>query len=289
MSRLETLPPSPRLLRRAKSAKRTSTKTESTDVAAQTSGTKSGMSRWSTNPSVSSAVTLNDQTLRATKTIKDLAHPVVDFSGKKGMTAFGKGSYAYKGSALGGVSIYALGPSSQPIDNAKGFAFNKGGKLPGLYRGTSDDGATGCSGGRTRATCWSLRYMWRTAGDGELYAYLPSDAESTNKANPNKTCDLGYGWSLGRGTWKWTPGTWQTIAQKITLNDVDKAHGPVETYLDSKNVHTINNVIIRTHKNAMPRSAMIQSFFGGSDGSWASPKDQQVYFANFSLAVLETE
>ncbi|KAG9076403.1 hypothetical protein FRC06_009523 [Ceratobasidium sp. 370] len=150
--------------------------------------------------------------------------------------------------------------------------------------------------GRTRASCWSLRYMWRAEGEGELYAYLPSDAESTNKANvcyeggkPNKTCDLGYGWSLGRGSWKWTPGTWQTIAQKITLNDAGKANGSVETYIDGKKIHTVDNVIIRTHKNAMPRGAMIQSFFGGSDGGWALPKDQQVYFADFSLAVLETE
>ncbi|KAG9074293.1 hypothetical protein FRC06_010787 [Ceratobasidium sp. 370] len=120
--------------------------------------------------------------------------------------------------------------------------------------------------------------MWRAEGEGELYAYLPSDAESTNKAN-----------SLGRGSWKWTPGTWQTIAQKITLNDVGKANGSVETYIDGKKIHTVEKVIIRTHKNAMPRGAMIQSFFGGSDGGWASPKDQQVYFADFSLAVLETE
>ncbi|KAG9073741.1 hypothetical protein FRC06_011177 [Ceratobasidium sp. 370] len=161
----------------------------------------------------------------------------------------------------------------------------------GIHRNLSSK-----DGGRTCATCGSLRYMWCAEGEGELYAYLPSDAESTNKANvcheggkPNKTCDLGYGWSLGRGSWKWTPGTWQTIAQKITLNDVGKANGSVETYIDGKKIHTVDKVIIRTHKNAMPRGAMIQSFFGGSDGGWASPRDQQVYFADFSLAVLETE
>ncbi|KAG9085954.1 hypothetical protein FRC06_003346 [Ceratobasidium sp. 370] len=292
----------PTTTQKTKSAKFTSTKsgateTETTDSSAPTSGTggisisdkllavfpagvKSGLSRWSTNPAVSGALTLNDQTLRATKTIKELSHPVVDFAGKKAMK----------------VDDAKVLTFSYSVQFAKGFAFNKGGKLPGLYGGTSNDEATGCSGGRTRATCWSLRYMWRAEGEGELYAYLPSDAESTNKANvchegskPNKTCDLGYGWSLGRGSWKWTPGTWQTIAQRITLNDVGKANGSGETYIDGKKIHTVDNVIIRNHKNAIPRGAMIQSFFGGSDGGWASPKDQQVYFADFSLAVLETE
>ncbi|KAG9121294.1 hypothetical protein FRC07_002789 [Ceratobasidium sp. 392] len=271
-------------------------------------GTEAGMSRWSTNPAVPGALTLNDATLRAEKKNTKLAHPTVAMLGKQAMkVSFGKGSYAYRGPP-GGVSLYALGPANQPIDNAKvltfsysvlfekGFQFVKGGKLPGLYGGTNDEEATGCSGGRGRATCWSLRYMWRTAGAGELYAYLPTDANTVNKAaacheggKKNTSCDLDYGWSLGRGTWKWNPGSWQTIAQKITLNDIGKANGSVETYLDGRKVHTVDGIMIRTRKNAMPRGAMIQSFFGGHDPSWAPSQDQNAYFADFSLAVLETE
>lgn len=44
-----------------------------------------------------------------------------------------------------------------------GFQFNKGGKLPGVYGGVSEEEAVGCSGGRQegRDGCFSSRLMWR--------------------------------------------------------------------------------------------------------------------------------
>ncbi|KAG8784444.1 hypothetical protein FRC12_018710 [Ceratobasidium sp. 428] len=302
----------------------TSTKTETDDAepAVPTSGTggisisdkllavfpgglANGKPHWSTNPAVTGAFALSDANLNVDKSIK-LAHPVVPMEGKRAMkVTYGAGGYAYKGSSPGGISLYALGPAGQSANKAKeltfsysvyfekGFSFVKGGKLPGLC--TSDDNAASCSGGDARDDCWSLRYMWRTAGAGELYAYLPPSAKSTNKANLcSKSaggigCDLDYGWSIGRGSWQWKTGVWQTIAQKITLNDIGKANGVVETYLDGKKVHTVNNMVIRSQKNSMPRGAMIQSFFGGSDSSWAPKSQQTAYFADFSLAVLDTE
>ena len=44
-----------------------------------------------------------------------------------------------------------------------GFEFNRGGKLPGVYGGTSEEEAVGCSGGRQngRDNCFSSRLMWR--------------------------------------------------------------------------------------------------------------------------------
>lgn len=58
---------------------------------------------------------------------------------------------------------------------SEGFDFVKGGKLPGLFGGAIPDGTNG----------FSVRYMWRTNGDGEAYAHLP-------------TSDL-YGTENGRG------------------------------------------------------------------------------------------
>ena len=238
------------------------------------------------------------------------------------LVSYSNGSYAYLTEALGGVSFYALGPASQPINNAKiltfsysllfsdGFKFNKGGKLPGLYGGTSADDAAGCSGGRTRDVCWSTRMMWRQEGKGELYAYLPPSAKSSNKAavcEGNRTCDEDYGWSLGRGSWMFTPGKWQTIAQKVTLNDVGKPNGSVVLYVDGKEVYAANNMMLRVSEQSVPQGVMVQSFFGGTFSTrvlgllslthyslpghtidWASPQDQMLYFADFSLAVLET-
>ncbi|CAE6378173.1 unnamed protein product [Rhizoctonia solani] len=267
-------------------------------------GTSKTGSKWSTNPAFSNAISLSDESLRATKAIARLTHPVVEKEGKKAMEiTFKAGSYAYRSKALGGVSFYALGPASQPMTNAKvmtfsfalmfedGFKFNKGGKLPGLYGGTSDSVATGCSGGRRSDDCWSCRFMWRKDGTAELYTYLPPSAESTNKkavcSSNGSSCDGDYGWSLGRGEWKWETGKWQTIAQKVTLNDVGKNNGEVIVYYNGAVVYSAKNVVIRTKENADPRGAMVQSFFGGHDQTWASPKDQKLWISDLSMAVLE--
>ncbi|QRV93402.1 polysaccharide lyase family 14 protein [Ceratobasidium sp. AG-Ba] len=304
---------------KTKSTSQTATETDTTEAAAPTSGTggisindkllaifpagtASGKSKWSTNPAVNGAMVLSDSAIRATKVAK-LPHPVVDFQGKKAQqVTFEKGSYAYRGSAQGGISMYALGPANQPITNAKkftfsysvffedGFKFNQGGKLPGIFGGTGPND-TGCSGGRGRTDCFSLRFMWRKNGEGELYAYLPTDAKPTNKAavcsKTNTSCDAEYGWSLGRGTWDWTPGQWHTIAQVITLNDLGKNNGSVDVYHNGKKVYSANNIIIRTTGAAKPQGAMIQSFFGGHTTEWASPQTQKMYLADYSLAVLE--
>ncbi|KAF8600088.1 hypothetical protein BDV93DRAFT_448289 [Ceratobasidium sp. AG-I] len=269
-------------------------------------GVKAGNSKWSTNPAFGNAIALSDDALRVTKVNAKLRHPVVEMQGKKAQKiSFAAGAFAYRSQALGGVSFYASGPASQPITNAKvitfsysvlfeaGFKFNKGGKLPGLYGGTSLSAAAGCSGGNARDDCFSTRMMWRTNGAGELYGYLPPSAKSTNKAavcsKTNTSCDEGYGWSLGRGSWTWKTGTWQTMAQKVTLNDIGKSNGEVVIYIDGKEVYTAKNIQLRVNKNSVPQGIMVQSFFGGHDATWASPKDQSAYFADYSLAVLETE
>ncbi|CAE6455808.1 unnamed protein product [Rhizoctonia solani] len=261
-------------------------------------------SSWSTNPAFSNSIALTDDSLRATKMMARLSHPVVEKEGKKAMQiSFAKGSVAYRGQALGGVSFYALGPASQPITHAKvltfsfavffeeGFQFNKGGKLPGLYGGVSDSEATGCSGGRRSNKCWSTRFMWRKDGQGEVYTYLPPSGESTNKkavcSPSNAHCNGEYGWSLGRGDWSWKTGQWQTIAQKVTLNTPGNADGSIVTYYNGGVVSEAKDIIVRASADSVPRGAMVQTFFGGHDATWASPQDQKLWFADFSMAVLE--
>jgi len=269
-------------------------------------GVKSGNSKWSTNPAFGNAIALSDDALRVTKVNAKLRHPVVEMQGKKAQKiSFAAGAFAYRSKALGGVSFYASGPASQPITNAKvltfsysvlfdkGFAFNKGGKLPGLYGGTSLSAAAGCSGGNARDDCFSARMMWRKEGAGELYLYLPPSAKGKNKpavcSPSNTSCDHGYGWSLGTGKWTWKTGAWQTIAQKVTMNDIGKSNGEIVVYIDGKVVYTASGIQIRTQKNSVPQGIMVQSFFGGHDATWASPKDQSAYFSDYSLAVLETD
>ena len=77
-------------------------------------------------------------------------------------------------STSGGFSLYAKGPIdlSQGTEITfsysayfeNGFDFNKGGKMPGLYGGTTDQVAITCSGGRHDPACWvriqMMSYLW---------------------------------------------------------------------------------------------------------------------------------
>lgn len=113
---------------------------------------------------------------------------------------FPKGSInpGNKDAPTGGLSFYSNGPErgrsvtkgqgkwEGDLNGAKevsfaysvwfehGFEFNKGGKMPGVYGGTSEESATGCSGGRQegRDDCFSSRLMWRESLDP--YFFPPS-------------------------------------------------------------------------------------------------------------------
>ncbi|KAG8708505.1 hypothetical protein FRC09_001213, partial [Ceratobasidium sp. 395] len=174
---------------------------------------------------------------------------------------FSKGSYAFMGTP-GGISFYAYvmflqlffwatglmfflsyGPSDltrateltfgYSIMFEEGFDFVRGGKLPGLYGGDSDDNAFGCSGGRYDLGCFSTRFMWREDGAGELYTYLPklpaNEALCSKASIPGRTiCGEDYGTSFGRGSFYFKAGQWNTVAQRIKLNTPGVANGELE-------------------------------------------------------------
>ncbi|KAI0081409.1 hypothetical protein K474DRAFT_1703850 [Panus rudis PR-1116 ss-1] len=258
---------------------------------------------WSTSSSVQGARPLSDATLRPTKVMSVLSHNYVDHAGKKAMQAhYPAGSFNLKNEPHGGVSFYALGPSDIDFTTAKevtlgysvffedGFEWVKGGKLPGLYGGDNAETAVSCSGGRRDDTCWSSRLMWRTAGAGELYTYLPPD-EAANKAvcdvPPMSTCNDVYGASVGRGAFDWKDGQWNTVSQRLRLNDAGKANGEIELFVEGKSVIKATGLVLRRTDAGRIFGIQMQSFFGGSDRSWATPKDQNIYFADFSVAITE--
>ena len=108
-------------------------------------------------------------------------------------------SYAREGHPTGGIEFHGQLPGSAHeglflsywLRFDPQFPWVRGGKLPGLCGGTCPSGGadvTGIGG-------WSMRYMWRTGGAGEQYAYvLPARAYGTE-------LDLSS-WSFrtGRGT-----------------------------------------------------------------------------------------
>lgn len=146
-----------------------------------------------------------------------------------------------------------------------GFDFVKGGKLPGLFGGEVTSGQNIPDG----TNGFSTRYMWRAEGAGEVYAYLPSSEQ--------------HGTSLGRGCWSFPPGTWTTIHQRVQLNTPDEQDGRITVWQDDRLVLDRGGLEFRTTDELRIDGLFFSTFFGGDDSTWASPVDQTVEFAEFTL------
>lgn len=145
-----------------------------------------------------------------------------------------------------------------------GFAFRKGGKLPGLYEGAAPSGGEEVTGDDG----WSVRLMWRKDGEGELYEYI------ANKKGK-------YGASIGRGLYSFPRGRWVTIDLEVKANDPGQANGIARLWIDGRPVIEQNDIVYNASAAIRDGGLMFSTFFGGSDKSWASPKDQHIDFADF--------
>jgi hypothetical protein len=160
-----------------------------------------------------------------------------------------------------------------------GFQFNKGGKLMGLYGGHSE-----CSGGNNAETCWSTRFMWRTGGAGEMYAYIAKDKQVPNLCSQkNVICNQQCGYSFGRGSFTWKIGQWNTVTQNVQLNTPGNTDGSLEIQYNGKTVFQMNNLLFRD-ANFTTAGIDFETFFGGSTSDWASPSNQYAYFKGFQLS-----
>ena len=147
------------------------------------------------------------------------------------------------------------------------FDFVKGGKLPGLFGGT-DHFSGGAIPDGTNG--FSVRYMWRTNGDGEAYAYLP-------------TSDL-YGTEIGRGRWRFQPGEWHCLEQRVVLNNPDRDDGRLVVWVDGHLIVDERTLRYRTADALQIRGIFFSTFFGGGDPTWATPRDVHADFAGFVLS-----
>jgi hypothetical protein len=147
------------------------------------------------------------------------------------------------------------------------FNFVKGGKLPGLFGGTNafsggaiPDGTNG----------FSTRYMWRTNGDGEAYAYLATSDS--------------YGTEIGRGNWRFQPGDWHCLEQRVVLNTPGLDDGRLVVWVDGKMLVDERALRYRTTESLQIRGIFFSTFFGGGDPTWATPSDTHADFAAFALS-----
>ncbi|GAA5895928.1 hypothetical protein JCM8208_005127 [Rhodotorula glutinis] len=169
------------------------------------------------------------------------------------------------------------------------FDFVKGGKLPGLS-GTSSSsghGRTLCVGGRHLDSCVSARLMWRPQGLGEVYAYVPTDAGfcEEGERRGDVACDVSWGTSLSRGSFRFERARWHTITQLVSLNDPPLANGLLHLYLDDHLVLSHSDILWRTSPNVTFDAVLFSTFFGGGDDSYNSPSSPSAtsYFRRFEV------
>lgn len=173
----------------------------------------------------------------------------------------------------------------------QGFEWALGGKLPGLYGGTTDALAVSCSGGRQedRDDCFSIRMMWRTDGAGEAYNYLPTSVTqpaSYANAAPKTVLNAAYGDSVGRGSFYFAGGAWTTVSQRIKLNDIGAQNGELQIFVNGVSKINLSGLTLRTKSATVFRGIQAQTFFGGHTTEYASPQDQSAWFKDWSVAII---
>ncbi|BEJ14905.1 hypothetical protein CspHIS471_0406720 [Cutaneotrichosporon sp. HIS471] len=179
-----------------------------------------------------------------------------------------------------------------------GFDWKLGGKLPGWYGGDSADAGKHCTGHAGSSSCFTSRLMWRSGGVGEVYNYYWGSKQayctdpSTYKVGKSEViCHPGSGDSLGRGAFNFEAGKAVTITNTVTLNTMNgnspNEDGSQVIVVDGVKVIEANKLVLRHHDAGRIRGLFFSTFFGGSGGSWASPKEQEVTFSDISVSILE--
>lgn len=146
------------------------------------------------------------------------------------------------------------------------FDFKKGGKLPGLFGGsgpTEGSRADGKNG-------FSTRYMWRDRGDGEVHAFVPGAPE-------------GRGQSIDRGKFRLERGKWNTLTQEVVLNDPGQKNGLLRVWLDGELVIQQKGMHYRDTDALTVDGVIADVFYGGSDPSYAAPKDTRIMLSPFQV------
>ncbi|KAK0492094.1 hypothetical protein EDD18DRAFT_1310997 [Armillaria luteobubalina] len=176
----------------------------------------------------------------------------------------------------GGVQFYAEPLDIKQARKRYDFDFVLAGKLPGLYGGHG-----GCSGGVSATDCFSTRMMWRKDGEGELYLYAPKDKQTDALCNdPRSTCDVAYGFSIGRGSFVWARGGWTTVSQTVVLNTPGRTDGCFTLDVNGIRVIDRSDVFYRDVAG-QPKT----TFFGGHEDKYATPKDQYAWFKDFAMCL----
>lgn len=151
-----------------------------------------------------------------------------------------------------------------------GFAFVKGGKIPGFAGGAANTGGDKPNG----SDGFSARMMWRGSGKVVQYLYHPDQPTTYGE-------DLD--WALG-GQRIFEPGSWHRVEHRVVMNTPGMSDGLVQAWFDGKLALDHQGVRFRDVSDFAIDIFYFSTFFGGSGASWAPPGDQYVTFDDFIIA-----
>ncbi len=158
-----------------------------------------------------------------------------------------------------------------------GFDFVRGGKLPGLAGGTANSGGhipNGYDG-------WSARMMFWDEGKLSFYLYYPKQTSKWGEKLYLRTSPI--------DTLRLIPGQWHQITQHIRMNDIGKKNGIIEALVDGKQAFFADTILFRKDDKLAIDQVFYSVFMGGDDLSWASSKDEYIYFDDFYVSTQQTK
>ena len=145
-----------------------------------------------------------------------------------------------------------------------GFAFTKGGKLPGLAGGTA---TTGCV--RPIGDGWSARCMWREEGRLIAYPYHLGQA-----GDCGDVVELGCSAQVGE---------WIRMTQFVRVNGADASDGILRVWVNGDLKLDRRDFEFRTGDAAPVNRFLFSTFFGGSTLEWAPSIDCRAKFDDFRI------
>jgi hypothetical protein len=117
--------------------------------------------------------------------------------------------------------------------------------------------------------------MWRADGKIVQYVYYPDQPGDYGQD---------FDWDFGGCPRYFHPGQWHCVETRVELNHPGKKDGRITSWLDGDKALEVGGLRFRDIASIHIDQFQFETFFGGGDASWASPKDQRATFDDFAIA-----
>ena len=120
--------------------------------------------------------------------------------------------------------------------------------------------------------------MWRTEGSIVQYVYHPDQPGGYGEDLP---------WSSDGESIQFERDRWYTLQHEITMNTPGEYDGVIRTWLDGQPALTVTDMRFRDVDTFAIDTLYFSTFFGGGSSSWATSKDEVVWFDDFEVRTLD--